>query len=161
MITQCFTCTGSYALMILLGLKRAENRSMMPNPPRGRCAISCSKSFCREEYKGFLHWASNSIPPDLFLRLPPWEMLEIWRGKIIGACDYVAYTRTEYSRLRGIERYYSDGVRRLAWDEGYKYWWTLSNITFFERPIPCRGNVGMWNLPPELVSAISSIDNPS
>ncbi len=155
MITQCFTCTGAYALLIMLGIKRVENRSMLPNPPRGKCAISCSKSFCLAEYQAFLRWASDALDPAIFLRLPSWDALKIWRGKIIGVCDYAAYTRTEYSRMRGVERYCVDGVRRLVWDEGYKYWWALSNIVFLDNPIPCCGDVGMWKLPADLSEIIN------
>ena len=39
MITHAFTCTGPYALLIMLGIKRVENRSAVPEPRTGRCAI--------------------------------------------------------------------------------------------------------------------------
>jgi len=42
MISLAFTCTGSYAILIMLGIKRVENRSVMPVPSKGRCAASCS-----------------------------------------------------------------------------------------------------------------------
>ncbi len=31
------------------------------------------------------------------------------------------------------------------------YWWDLSNIVRLPDPIPCRGNVGMWKMPSELL----------
>ena len=49
MITNAFTCTGSYAILILYGIKRTENRSAWPEPREGRAAISCSKSFPNAE----------------------------------------------------------------------------------------------------------------
>ena len=58
MITSAFTCTGPYAVLIMLGIKHVENRSVMPVPTKGRCAVSCSKSFCKEEYGYFLQWAA-------------------------------------------------------------------------------------------------------
>ena len=54
MITSAFTCTGSYAVLIMLGIKRVENRGACPKPAKGRCAVSFSKSFCKEEYGNFL-----------------------------------------------------------------------------------------------------------
>ena len=48
MITSAFTCTGPYAILIMLGIKRVENRSAMPVPGKGRCAVSCSKRFCKD-----------------------------------------------------------------------------------------------------------------
>ena len=44
------------------------------------------------------------------------------------------------------------------WNEGYPYWWSLSNVVSFERPIPCRGNVGMWQMPTALSAAVSAAD---
>jgi hypothetical protein len=57
-ISSAFTCTEPYAVLIMLGIKRVENRSAMPVPAKGRCAVSCSKSFCKEEYGYFLQWAA-------------------------------------------------------------------------------------------------------
>ena len=39
-ISNAFTCSGAYAVLIMSGLKRVENRSMMPVPAKGRCAMS-------------------------------------------------------------------------------------------------------------------------
>ncbi len=58
MITSAFICTGPYAVLIMLGIKRVENRSAMPVPTKGRCAVGCSKSLCKEEYGDFLQWAA-------------------------------------------------------------------------------------------------------
>ena len=41
-IINAFTCTWPYAMLILSGMKRVENRSAMPVPREGRCAISVS-----------------------------------------------------------------------------------------------------------------------
>jgi len=35
MILNAFTCTGSYAILILYGIKRTENRSAWPEPCEG------------------------------------------------------------------------------------------------------------------------------
>ena len=142
MITNAFTCTGPYAILIMLGIKRVENRNMMPNPASGRCAVGCSKSFCKEEFGAFVQWASQALPLEDFRVLPSWSDVEEWPGRIIGACDYVGGTDA------------GDG----RWNEGYPYWWSLSNVVSFERPIPCRGNVGMWQMPTALSAAVSAAD---
>ena len=36
MIMNAFTCTGSYAILILYGIKRTENRSAWPEPRKAR-----------------------------------------------------------------------------------------------------------------------------
>ena len=38
MIANAFTCTGSYAVLILYGIKRTENRSAWPEPREGRAS---------------------------------------------------------------------------------------------------------------------------
>ena len=140
MIVCAFTCTGSYAILILYGIKRTENRSAWPEPSEGRAAISCSKSFCKEEYGRFVAWASANLPPEDFEKLPSWREVEDWPGKIVGVCDYRARERTG----------------RETWDEGYQYWWDLSNVVRLPEPIPCRGNVGMWQMSPEVAAKVEA-----
>ena len=93
MNTSAFTCTGSYAILILYGIKRTENRSAWPEPREGRAAISCSKSFCKEEYGQFIAWASVNLPPEDFEKLPAWREVKDWPGKVVGVCDYSARER--------------------------------------------------------------------
>ena len=88
MVANAFTCTGPYAILILLGLKRVENRSAMPVPAEGRCAISCSKSFCKEEYGEFVRWASRTLKQEEFETIPAWDDVKDWPGKVVGCCDY-------------------------------------------------------------------------
>ena len=60
---NAFTCIGSYAILILYEIKRTENRSAWPEPREGQVAISCSNSFCKEEYGQFIAWASVNLTP--------------------------------------------------------------------------------------------------
>ena len=115
---------------------------MWPSPSEGRAAILCSKSFCKEEYGRLIAWASVNLPPEDFEKLPSWREVKDWPGKIVGVCDYKA---REWS---GTE----------AWDEGDRYWWDLSNIVRLSEPLPCRGNVGMWQMPVELAAKVSAAD---
>jgi len=149
MTTNAFTCTGPYAILIMLGIKRVENRSVMPVPSKGRCAVSCSKSFNAAEYGNFIQWASKHLPSDDFERIPAWADVKDWPGKVVGCCDYAS--RPESARYRG--------VPREAWDEGYAYWWDLSEVVCFDQPISCRGNVGMWQMPSALAAKVNAADS--
>ena len=156
MFTSAFTCTGPYAVLIMLGVKRVENRSAMPVPAKGRCAVGCSKSFCKEEYGNFMQWAAHALPEEEFERIPAWGDVKEWPGKIVGACDYEARGRNDL-RLEG------DNVARSViapyqWDEGYEYWWNLTEVVCFDQPIPCRGNVGMWQIPKSLAMQVTAAD---
>ena len=88
-------------------------------------------------------WASVHLSPEDFEKLPAWREVKDWPGKIVGVCDYKARARN------GVE----------PWDEGYDCWWDLSNVMRLPTPIPCRGNVGMWQMPPELAAKVSAADD--
>ncbi len=156
MLTSAFTCTGPYAVLIMLGIKRVENRSACPKPAKGRCAVSCSKSFCKEEYGNFMQWAAHALPEEEFERIPAWGDVKEWPGKIVGACDYEARGRNDL-RLEGGDSAVA-GRPPCQWDEGYEYWWDLSEVACFDRPILCRGNVGMWQMPESLAAQVTAAD---
>ena len=80
MITFAFTCTGPYAVLIMLGIKRVENRNARPEPENGRCAVGCSKSFCKEEFGEFVRWAARTLPEADFERIPSWSDVKEWPG---------------------------------------------------------------------------------
>ena len=94
MIVNAFTCTGASAVLIMSGLKRVENRSCLPVPARGRCAMSVSKKFCRKEYDGVKSWLTRfsatcggqTAFPSLAATQPPawlyrnnWKLMRIVR----------------------------------------------------------------------------------
>ena len=162
MITHAFTCTGPFAILIMLGIKRVENRAALPSPREGRCAVSCSKSFNAAEYSEFVRWASRALRLDDFARLPSWGDVRDWPGKIVGCCDYSVHGRNDLvlESVSEAARPESAPYRRSTdvWDEGLAYWWDLSNVVCFERPIPCRGNVGMWQMPSDLADRVAAAD---
>ena len=165
MITSAFTCTGTYAVLIMLGIKRVENRSAMPVPAKGRCAVGCSKSFCKEEYGNFLQWAAHALPEEEFERIPAWGDVKEWPGKIVGACDYEVRGRNDLRLEGGDERRQrpTNAARSVIapyqWDEGYAYGWDLSQVACFDQPIPCRGNVGMWQMSDTLAVQVTAADS--
>lgn len=150
MITHAFTCTGPYAILIMLGIKRVENRAALPSPREGRCALSCSKSFQAAEYGEFVRWASRTLSSDDFARLPSWGDVKDWPGKIVGCCDYSVRGRNDLVL--------ASGDCGPQWDEGLDYFWDLSEVVCFDVPIPCRGAPGFWQMPPELAAHVSMSD---
>ena len=125
--------------MIAMGIKQWENRSAMPGPSKGRCAMTCSKSSDAREYQMFRMWAESVFPREICVSIPPWEEMSSLRGKLVAVCDY--------------EAGYTPGPK--VWDEGYPVWWRLTNVRLLDEPIPCRGNVGMWRLPMDIMEKIS------
>lgn len=125
---RAFTTRIPLAVMIVFGIKKWENRSQLPFPAKGVCGMSCSKGSDSREYANFLIWAKQVFRAEMFNRLPTWEQVEVWRGKMIATCEYDA----------------SEEAGLPIWNEGYRYWWKLSNVKLLEVPYPVKGNVGMW-----------------
>ena len=108
--------------------------------------MSVSKKFCRAEYDGIKAWLRrfNGDRVDAFI--PTWEEASRWPGHIIAVMDYQALDEEpEEEPWR---------VQAQFWNEGYRYWWLLSNIRRLPTPIPCRGNVGRWQLPEDVSDSI-------
>lgn len=108
--------------------------------------MSVSKKFCRVEYDGVRLWLMRFNGDRVDEILTPWDIAQKWAGCIIAVMDYEA-----------IDGEIEDDTWRVQfqyWNEGYRYWWRLSNIRKLPTPIPCRGNTGMWQLPPELSSEV-------
>lgn len=140
MIDLAFTTRIPLAVMIVMGIKQWENRSVMPYPASGQCAMTCSKSSDEREYANFLAWARQCFPAEAFNALPAWQQVSGWRGKLIAVCDYEA----------------SNTPGDAVWNEGYAVWWHLTNVCLLKEPIPCRGSVGMWRLPDALSKSLNS-----
>ncbi|MBO7309066.1 MAG: hypothetical protein J6V38_05480 [Kiritimatiellae bacterium] len=85
-----FICTGVYAVLIMSGLMRVENRSMMPSPAKGRCAMSVSKKFCRAEYDNLIAWLDANCGEAVLSRVLPWDEVKSWPGCIVAMMDYEA-----------------------------------------------------------------------
>jgi hypothetical protein len=99
-------------------------------------------------------WASVNLPSEDFEKLPSWREVKDWPGKIIAVCDYKARDGYELVLDDG------NGVNQssaLQWDEGYRFWWDLSNVRCLPDPIPCRGNVGMWQLSESLAAKVEAV----
>lgn len=146
-IINAFTCTGAYAVLIMTGLKRVENRAAVPHPLKGRCAVSVSRSFRRGEFDSLLAWLQGRLPEPMCAMLPTWDDVKGWPGHVIGTVDYCVKGSADCSE--------DELQQRRIWNENYLCWWHLGNPRVFTSPIPCRGNVGMWRMPCNLAAAVS------
>ncbi len=147
---NAFTCTGPYAMLVLSGMKRVENRSAMPVLREGRCAISVSKKFSAREYGNFIAWANKAFGLAwCMVNLWDWDEVKAWRGSIVAVADYKA--------VDAIPKDESIARQCRFWNEGYPNWWLLSDVKRLPKPIPCRGNVGMWQMDGELLSKVNDV----
>lgn len=126
---KAFTTRLPLAVLIAMGVKKWENRSSLPNPSKGTCGMSVSKSSDENEYKNFIAFITKFASKELQDAVPSWEQVKNWRGKMIAVMDYEA----------------GEESGDLIWNEGYRYWWKLDNVKMLDEPFPVRGNVGMWD----------------
>ncbi len=125
-----FTTRLPLAVLIALGIKDWENRSCCPLPNKGRCGMSVSKGSNESEYNRFLEFIRKHSSDRLADAIPTWDQVKSWRGKMIAEMDYEA----------------GETPGPVIWNEGYRYWWRLSNVQMLGDPYPVRGNVGMWRV---------------
>ena len=74
------------------------------------------------------------------------------RNKADGESQYAAGAER---RARG-DFVFEVVLQGAIWDEGYRFWWDISNVRRLPEPITCRGNVGMWQLPESLAAKVSA-----
>ena len=130
--------------MITMGIKLWENRAAMPSPPRGCCAMTCSKSSDAREYANFLAWAARAFKPEAFASLPRWDEASGRRGMLVAVCDYEASSALRRIRPSGMRATPCGGT-----------FLTCGWTSYFLH----RGNVGMWRLPEDVEILLDNMEN--
>lgn len=143
-----------WATLVTIRAKRMETRSWSTSY-RGRIAVHASKGFpidCRE--------LCGEWPFDEALTragINAWPRLP--RGAIIATCELIACVPT-----RGIEqrrgelwtRYpFSDRERAFGDFTPGRWAWLLADVQALAEPIPCRGALGLWDVPVDIEACIA------
>ena len=135
------TLIQPWATLIVEGRKRYETRSWS-TPYRGLVAIHAGKKIDRR-FAGEL-WTDQKIATD---------PIDLPTGAIIAIAEVVGMHSTGSAMMPGFvpeppERWYGDySPNRWAWE--------LANIKVLDTPIPCKGSLGLWALPDDIVPQLS------
>lgn len=140
---KALSLTQPWATLVAIGAKRYETRDWR-TAYRGTIAIHAAKNMprtaadlCMEEpFRGALRAAGYQLPADL-----P-------RGCLVGAADIFDCIPAEEA-----EAYLQlmDGTELAFGDYRPGRWaWKLANAWAFKQPVPCRGNVNLWEIPAEV-----------
>ena len=152
MFDKAFTVRIPDAVLILMGVKKWENRSSLPYPVKGRCGMSCSRGSDENEYMDFFskwEWLfkSRELPTP-----PPWEQVKDLRGMMIATMDYEACAFADLYTITASNDITDNNTANLIvsdelyfWQKGHRYWWKLSHIRCLEDPFYVKGNLGMWD----------------
>ena len=157
---KALSLTQPYATLIALGAKRIETRSWSTSF-RGPIAIHASKGFPRE------YQESCAIEPFLsVLKAAGFTNTnELPKGAI------VAVGRLVYVFLTGDTLNYRHLDRTVRGPNGLTYQitpqeiefgdyspgrfgWVLTDVVRLEQPIPVKGALGLWNVPPMVMEQI-------
>lgn len=134
---KALSLTQPWATAIILGVKQVETRSWSTNY-RGLIAIHAAK--------GFPGWAKDFANAEYTLgRLPCIYPL----GAIIGLAK-IQDVRGTYElkfTLSAIERIYGD------YSDG-RFGWVLSDVIALPEPIACKGALGLWTVPDDVLAKL-------
>ncbi len=146
---RALTVKDPWATLIAIGAKQIETRSYRTRH-RGPIAIHSSKALSREDQElcthepicGALERAGIRSSADM----PRGTVVAV--AEIIG-CDQVPHAPDwetcvpdEPERSFG---FYSPG----------RWMWRLQGVHKLPEPVECRGMLGLWQLPPEVLTAVS------
>lgn len=120
---KCVSIREPWAWMILAGLKTAENRSWKTDY-KGPLLIHASKNFLRDQ-EFWLRSQGHPLPS-------PFPSHHL--GHIVGIVDLIGCCTVNKARERG--ETFAEGP----------WCWVLRNPRRFERPVPWRGELGMFEV---------------
>ena len=141
---KAITILQPFAQLIVMNEKHLETRKWETSY-RGPLLIHAGKSRCNFEFKNLPLKNSElgtSLQQDA---LRP----TLIRGAILGIVDLVACLT--HDDLQGPHSYYLTPLEKLVGFIGPGWCaWELKNPRTFRKPIPCTGNMGIWDTPASL-----------
>ena len=141
---KAITLYDPWATLVVLGEKKFETRSWSTSY-RGLLAIHVSKKFTVEMHELWETWERGLCPALKERTLWPPKF-----GCIIGTVEVVGMHRAEALRRRGLT------IKELTFgnfDDG-RWAWELQNPQRLTTPVPCRGSMGIWTVPPEIAESV-------
>lgn len=116
-----------YAWMLVNGYLDIDDRSWS-TPYRGQLAIHASKAFSAHYYDYVRYHLGVDIP----------EMAELGYGVVMGVARLIHVLNPGEPTL------VSDA--RRAHGGGHCYGWQFDQVQLFEKPVPCRGQQGLFDI---------------
>jgi len=148
-----------WASLVASGEKQIETRSWVTSY-RGVLAIAASKGFNTDDRELCEEWPfDEALQKAGFVS---WRDLP--RGGVVAICTLATCRPTERGmiNLRGWEHWQDRFVAGPGPFEVYfgdysdgRYGWLLADIKPLLQPIPCKGALGLWDVPTDTVMAIN------
>ena len=154
-----------WATLIAIGAKRIETRSWS-SPFRGRIAIHASKGFprdcrelCRQEpFRSALERGGipfDASAPEHWYHVPYYRLRDIKNmplGAIVALATLTAIERTENITAMS-QGLLSHEIEFGDYSPG-RFGWVLADVVRLPTPIPAKGALGLWTVPPQILEQI-------
>lgn len=160
---KALTLTQPWATLVAIGAKTIETRSWQTFY-HGPLAIHAAK--------GFPAWAREFADYDVTCRdvlydagigrlnqPRPSTMLPI--GAIVAVAHLGSVWRITERYIEGVNRCRAPGLELPPYEEHFgdyapgRYAWLLHNVQQLATPIPCKGALGLWDVPADLEARLS------
>lgn len=140
-----------WASLVILGLKTIETRSWDADERyAGVIAIHASKALKRDEVEIF----HESPFLEAFAELGIDAISLLPRAAILGTVRLTGCHKVEtFTKISARERAFGN----YGNEEGQRWDWVLEDPKPLEVPIPARGMLGLWTVPPEMVARIQEM----
>lgn len=170
-VTRALTVIEPQAWAIVAAHKSIENRSWS-TPFRGRFAIHASTSRRQLDYFIAFEQKIKKINPAIYAQIDDPRITNdnpaFHAGHILGVAELVGIvewpadsplTFAEACAGAGFATWYKSelaaGRKPSAWAER-GCCWLLSNVIQFAVPIPCKGALNLWSLPPDCLVKVAT-----
>ena len=151
---KALTLTQPWATLVAIGAKTIETRSWGTSF-RGSLAIHAARKFPEDARDLAFNDAGFSVPLHEAGYVYEWQLP---LGAIVAVCEV-----KEVRRILGWQYLIEEAdwpVERAVAEEEFgnyqpgRYAWHLASIRRLPKPIPCRGALGLWDVPAEIVEQL-------
>lgn len=155
---KCLSIQQPWAWAIVTGLKRIENRTWR-TPHRGPMLVHAGKTQLRMKDSSLSKWWAEYVPEASFPSVV--REAEQHCGMIVGVVELVACTCVDGQAVKLAERWeqnYRDRGERISQQMRFMdirlgtIYWVVRPIAAFERPLPWKGTLGLFDVPDEAIA---------
>jgi hypothetical protein len=145
--------TQPWATLVALGEKAIETRSWS-TPYRGPLLIQAAKGFPKDCQH--LCWRAPFAGALIGGGFDRAEQLP--RGAIVAVARLAWVLSTDLFVDERLPRSYSIAGNEFAFGDfsAGRFGWVLQDVQRLKTPVPCKGSLGLWAVPPDVIAAVSA-----
>ncbi len=159
---KALTLTQPWATLVAIGAKRIETRSW-PTKYRGKLAIHSSSRWTKAERMLVYEYPFDEVLIEHFAHKDPgfWDVLTLQYlplGSILATANLVDCIPTDQVPDILLHPLISDPTaheEEFGDYESGRYAWILDDVRVLKDPIPCKGSLGLWEVPSAIAGKIT------